>query len=353
MLVCGLLLAGALLLGPGGRERVQAQSDERCFEQTEHCISGRILEFWTRNGGLNAFGLPISPLREQEIDGQLRQVQWFERNRLELHPEQPRPYDVQVGRIGVEALEQRGVNWFALPRADGPRDNCLYFEETQQNVCDELMTAWLVEGIDLNEDGISGNSFEESLALFGAPISGEMLEVLGDGQEYTVQYFERARFERHPQNEPPFNVLLGLLGREVLFGGGIRVEDGVALVRVGVQGEEWLFDQEQLGPLVPGQQVRLTFDNSSTVFEHNWVLLNTVNEEVARQVVEASIAAGPENAYLPADRSAILATTSLLAPEQAEEISFTLPDTPGAFRYVCTVPGHYAAGMEGVLTVGE
>jgi hypothetical protein len=42
-----------------------------------------------------------------------------------------------------------------------------------------------------------------------------MTETLSDGNEYQVQYFERARFELHPENEPPFNVLLGLLGREV------------------------------------------------------------------------------------------------------------------------------------------
>jgi hypothetical protein len=42
-----------------------------------------------------------------------------------------------------------------------------------------------------------------------------MTETLSDGNDYQVQYFERARFELHPQNEPPFNVLLGLLGREV------------------------------------------------------------------------------------------------------------------------------------------
>jgi hypothetical protein len=30
-----------------------------------------------------------------------------------------------------------------------------------------------------------------------------------------VQWFERARFEQHPENPPPHNVLLGLLGNEV------------------------------------------------------------------------------------------------------------------------------------------
>ena len=33
-----------------------------------------------------------------------------------------------------------------------------------------------------------------------------------DGKTYTVQYFERAVFEAHPENKPPYNVLLSLLG---------------------------------------------------------------------------------------------------------------------------------------------
>ena len=33
-----------------------------------------------------------------------------------------------------------------------------------------------------------------------------------NGQAYTVQYFERAVFEHHPENQPPYDVLLSLLG---------------------------------------------------------------------------------------------------------------------------------------------
>jgi hypothetical protein len=195
---------------------LQAQQPrERCFDETEYCISGRILEFWEANGGLPVFGLPIGPQQEATIGDWTGQVQWFERNRLELHPENEPPYDVLLGRLGVDLLEMQGRNWFAFPKADGPQDGCMYFEQTQQNVCSEILTAWQVEGIDLNGDGISGNSDAESLALFGLPISGEITEQLSNGQEYTVQYFERARFERHPENEPPYNVLLGLLGREI------------------------------------------------------------------------------------------------------------------------------------------
>ncbi len=37
-----------------------------------------------------------------------------------------------------------------------------------------------------------------------------------DGKAYTVQYFERARFEWHPENPAPYDVLLGQFGRQIL-----------------------------------------------------------------------------------------------------------------------------------------
>ena len=47
----------------------------------------------------------------------------------------------------------------------------------------------------------------------GYPISDEFFEVSDlDGKPYTVQYFERAVFELHPENRPPYDVLLSQLG---------------------------------------------------------------------------------------------------------------------------------------------
>src|SRR3954447_25650800 len=51
------------------------------------------------------------------------------------------------------------------------------------------------------------------LAQQGFPISEEMQEKSDtDGKIYTVQYFERAVFEMHPENKVPNDVLLSLLG---------------------------------------------------------------------------------------------------------------------------------------------
>ena len=78
--------------------------------------------------------------------------------------------------------------------------------------------AWRANGLEL--DGVFGKSEGESLALFGMPLSGLMDETLGDGRSYQIQWFERARFELHPQNQPPYHVLLGLLGNEIRDAGG-------------------------------------------------------------------------------------------------------------------------------------
>ena len=59
------------------------------------------------------------------------------------------------------------------------------------------------------------------LAQFGYPLSEEFTQVLEDGRVYTVQYFERARFEYHPENAPPFDVLLGQFGRRILLEGNV------------------------------------------------------------------------------------------------------------------------------------
>ena len=55
------------------------------------------------------------------------------------------------------------------------------------------------------------------LAQFGYPITEEYQEIsLTDGKTYTTQYFERARFEQHPENKgTQYEVLQGLLGREI------------------------------------------------------------------------------------------------------------------------------------------
>jgi sugar lactone lactonase YvrE len=214
-LLLSAAIVAALLFTLAAPQRAAAQTQppetgERCFAETGFCAGGRILEYWEQNGGLAVFGYPLGPQEEQTIEGQTLQAQWFERARLELHPEVAAPYDVQLGRLGVDVLERQSRDWNSFPKSE-PRDGCQFFSETGHNVCGNILAAWYASGVQL--DGQSGISYAESLALFGLPLGDEFTEVI-EGKEYTVQWFERARFELHPENQPPYNVLLGRLGYE-------------------------------------------------------------------------------------------------------------------------------------------
>ncbi|NJK81144.1 MAG: hypothetical protein HC914_15170, partial [Chloroflexaceae bacterium] len=179
------------------------------FPETGQTLSGRFLEYWRDNGGLSVFGYPLNAASTDA--GQLAQV--FERTRFELHPQNAPPYDVLLGRVGAEMLAAQGIDWRSFPTVDRAPEGCLYFAETQHSVCGAFKTYWESQGLEF--DGQPGRSYAESLALFGLPLSEPVQETLPDGTTIIVQWFERARFEEHPQNAAPYNVLLGLLGRDL------------------------------------------------------------------------------------------------------------------------------------------
>ncbi len=189
-----------------------AQGDQLCFSETGQCISGRIRQFWEQNGGLLVFGFPTEPQQEIQIEGKPFQAQLFERNRLELHPENAAPYDVLLGRLGADRLAQQSRDPFTFAKTE-QQPGCRFFPETEHNVCGDILSAWHANGLEL--DGEGGKTEAENLALFGLPLSDIMTETLSDGKQYQVQWFERARFELHPENAAPYNVLLGLLGNEL------------------------------------------------------------------------------------------------------------------------------------------
>jgi hypothetical protein len=196
-LLLGLVAATlAALLAP---RPVAAQTGERCFAETGYCISGPIRAYWERNGGLATFGFPISAERRQTIEGSWTgPVQWFERDRLEDHSNEG--LGVLAGRLGARALELQGLNWQALPGDNAVQPGCRFFRETQFNLCGPFLRYWEQNG---------------GLERFGFPLTREREETI-EGRAYTVQYFERRRMELHPENAgTPYEVLLGLLGRDV------------------------------------------------------------------------------------------------------------------------------------------
>jgi hypothetical protein len=164
------------------------------FPETGHTVCQPFLRFWEANGGLPIFGYPITDLiQERNAEtGETYKAQYFERARFELHANTGDT--VVLGRLG--ALVGRSEPPAALlPGAQ-------FFAETGHNLSGPFLRFW-------NEHG--------GLPIFGYPITEEIKEKNpSDGKEYTVQYFERARFELHPdQAGTPFEVQLGQLGTQL------------------------------------------------------------------------------------------------------------------------------------------
>jgi hypothetical protein len=186
-----------------------------CFPETGYCLEGQFITYWQTHDGLMIFGYPIDYMQpERSLSGTM--TQWLERARFEHHPDNPPPYHVLLGRLGDERLRQLGIEWEKLPRERGPKPGCLWFAETGHNVCDQergrgLKTFWQTHG--LRAPGLT--SYQRSLALFGFPLTEARLETNSSGDTVLTQWFERARFEWHPNNPAGYRVLLGHLGREV------------------------------------------------------------------------------------------------------------------------------------------
>src|SRR3712207_4208150 len=81
-------------------------------------------------------------------------------------------------------------------RASAQAQRC--FPETGQCISGRFRAYWEQNG---------------GLPVFGFPITPARQEVNRDtGQTYLTQWFERNRFELHPENAAPYDVLLGRLG---------------------------------------------------------------------------------------------------------------------------------------------
>ncbi|MFN8514145.1 MAG: YncE family protein [Thermomicrobiales bacterium] len=205
-----LLLAPGLigwgLPDPGDRHEVRqvaAQSapmPEACFAQTGKCVRGLFYAYWAANGALERQGFPITD-EIDEVDpgsGKTFRVQYFERSRFEYHQELVNtPFVVLLGAIGRQEFAAHFPQG-RTPTGTGQGGGGCFAETGYCISPGAFLDYWQRTG---------------GLAQHGYPISDEFAEKLEDGNTYQVQYFERARFEYHPEYVgTPSVVLLGRLG---------------------------------------------------------------------------------------------------------------------------------------------
>jgi dienelactone hydrolase len=86
-------------------KRMPAPAQGAYFTQTGHTLKEPFLAYWQQNGGLPVYGYPISEAFDEKspTDGKNYLVQYFERNRIEYHPEEKGTVnEIQLGLLGTE-----------------------------------------------------------------------------------------------------------------------------------------------------------------------------------------------------------------------------------------------------------
>src|SRR5581483_8564009 len=158
----------------------------RFFPETGHFVAGNFRDFFNSHGGLDIFGFP----RTDAVMENGLQVQYFQRARMEWHPEISA---VQLSLLGSMLNADRTFAQVP-PIPNGPLIQ--YFPQTGHTVHHAFLDYFRSRG---------------GLDLFGYPISEESVE-----GGFRVQYFQRARFEYHPELPQPYLVSLALLGDQYI-----------------------------------------------------------------------------------------------------------------------------------------
>ncbi len=178
-----------------------AQGNCRTFTETNKTVCGRFLDYWMTHGDVPQQGFPISNEMQEksDTDSKVHTVQYFERSVFESHSENVPPNDVLLSLLGVFSYNQLYPATSGAPgQVASAEPNATLVPETGKHMGGLFLDYWRKHG---------------GLAQQGFPISEEFNEVSRlDGKSYKVQYFERAVFEYHPENQAPNNVLLSQLG---------------------------------------------------------------------------------------------------------------------------------------------
>lgn len=103
----------------------------------------------------------------------------------------------------------------------------------------------------------------------------------------------------------------------------------------------------------PGQRIHLQLKNTGSmpkeVMGHNWILLKA-GTNISTYATTA-LSAKNESYQPRALAGEVLASIPLLGPRQTGEVAFEAPTAPGSYPYLCSFPGHFQAGMQGLLIV--
>ena len=137
----------------------------------------------------------------------------------------------------------------------------------------------------------------------------------------------------------------------VLVGGTAALAAGPRVVKI--EGTDKMQYSVTKIEAKPGEQIKIELSAKGTMAKaemaHNFILL-AKGANVDAFVMAAAMARKTQ--HVPAAKKAdMLAYTALAGNGETVTVTFEAPKEPGEYTYICSFPGHYAAGMKGVLIV--
>lgn len=204
-----------------------APANSQYFASTGKTVNGDFLNYYNKYG-LSRIGFPVS----EETTENGTKVQYFERVRMEFHPELAKSgYNVMLTRLGVQISTG---SQFATSAPFASTASKAYIAETKHSLGEPFLSYWKKNG---------------GVELYGYPISEPIKQ---DGM--TVQWFERARMEYHPElASSGQTVQLTLLGKLAYDQSGAAPSGGAGVA-------------SPQAPAAPAAQVSLN-DKESIVFK--------------------------------------------------------------------------------------
>lgn len=174
-----------LLLLPAQTSAHAQTGGSRYFSETGHNVTGDFLLFYESNPfAEHIFGYPIT---EQIPSRDGKTVQYFQRARFELYPDQPEGQRINLTALGRETYVSNGA------LNVGNTFSCRAYPETGYSVCFAFLDFFDANG---------------GVTQFGYPISSFEYH-----ENKIVQYFERARLEWQPWKPEGARVVISDLGR--------------------------------------------------------------------------------------------------------------------------------------------
>jgi azurin len=103
----------------------------------------------------------------------------------------------------------------------------------------------------------------------------------------------------------------------------------------------------------PGEQIRVVLKvvgaMPKAAMSHNFVLLAAGAN--ATEFTNKSVMAAATAYIAPDLKAQVLASTGMAGAGETVEVTFKAPAKAGSYTFLCSFPGHFAAGMRGTLVV--